>query len=166
MQLLLPLFPKETRLITEYLGVFEKDGFIFYLHCGMPIYQHHKDDLNGFHFITSHLVKQKLCRQTDIVRIFGVSEDSVSRNYKKYKKEGERAFFGQDKRGGKSHKLIGERLERIQESISKGESVYGTAKKEGVSEGSIRYAIKQGYIKKSNLMTDNMIRGVIEQNEV
>ena len=149
MQLLLPIFPIETKLITEYLGVYEKDGIIYYLHCGVPIHQHHKDDLHKFRYITSHLIMQGLCRQTDISRVFGVSGDSVSRNFIKYRKEGERAFFGQDNRSGKKHKLIGERLERIQQAIDKGMSVYGTAKKEGVSEGSIRYAIKQGYIKKN-----------------
>ena len=117
MQLLLPIFPRETKLLTETLGVFEKDDFIFYLHCGVPIYQHHREDMDGFHYICSHLVRQKLCKQTDIVRTLGVSADSVSRNYKKYLKEGERAFFGQDNRGGKSHKLIGERLERIQNAL-------------------------------------------------
>jgi hypothetical protein len=166
MQLLLPIFPIKTKLITESLGVYERDGIIFYLHCGVPIHQHHKDDMNNFRFVTSHLVRQKMCRQTDIVRVFGVSEDSVSRYYKKYETEGESAFFGKDNRSGKRHKLIGERLERVQAALDKGESVYGTAKKEGVSEGALRYAIIKGYLKKTKQTTNKKIRGVIEQTEV
>ena len=81
MQLLLPIFPRETKLLTETLGVFEKDDFIFYLHCGVPIYQHHREDMDGFHYICSRFGRQKLCKQTDIVRTLGVSADSVCRNY-------------------------------------------------------------------------------------
>ncbi len=56
MQILLPLFSAETVLINNYLGVFAKDDTVYYLHSGMPIYTHNKEDLKSFRFITSQLI--------------------------------------------------------------------------------------------------------------
>ncbi len=54
MQLRLPIFPREARLINDNLGVYEKDGLVQYIVNGAPIYSHAKDDINAFRFITSN----------------------------------------------------------------------------------------------------------------
>jgi len=157
MQLLLPIFPREANLINSNLGVYEKDGIVQYLVNGLPVYSHSKEDNNSFRYITSNFIHQGLCRKVDIERAFGVSEDSVSRAYKKYLTKGESGFFGPDGRGGKAHKIVGECRERIQRKLDKGQSVYSIAKEEGVRESAIRYQIKQGYLKK-NLSSANPIK--------
>lgn len=149
MQLLLPIFPLQTTLITPSVGVYERDGIIQYLVNGLPIYSHAKEDNDAFRFITSNFIHQGLCRKVDIERAFGVSEDSVSRAYKKFMAKGEAGFFGPDARHGKAHKIVGVRRERIQSKLNKGQSVYSIAKQEGVMESAIRYGIKQGYLKKT-----------------
>ena len=150
-QLLLPLFPKETKYLTPYLGVFEEDGMVYYLHSGVPIYSHAESDLSNFRFVTSNLILQGLCKNVDIVRVFSVSTDSVRRWKKRLKEEGEGVFFGNENRRGRSHKLLPHVLERIQKALDKGESNNSIAKREEISEGSIRYSIKQGYLKKKRL---------------
>lgn len=148
MQLLLPIFPKEARLISERLGVYEHDGLVQYIVNGLPVYCHSKEDLNAFRFITSNFIHQGLCRKVDVVNGFGVSEDTVGRAYKKFVEQGETGFFGDDARKGTAHKIIGERRQRIQSKLDKGQSNYSIAKEEGIRESAIRYGIKQGYLKK------------------
>ena len=148
MQLKLPLYPKEAKLINDNIGVYEHDGLVQYLVNGLPVYCHSKGDINSFRFITSNFIHQKLCRKVDVERFFHVSEDSVSRYYKKFVEKGEEGFFGPDARQGKAHKIVGDRRERIQKKLDKGQSVNSIAKEEGVRESAIRYAIKQGYLKK------------------
>jgi len=70
-------------------------------------------------------VEKEIIRRRRI-RIFGVSEG----------------------RCGHSSKLFPEVLARIQSELDKGKSAYSIAKKEGISEGSIRYWIKKGQLKK------------------
>lgn len=149
MQLHLPYFPKGTKMISADLGVYERDGLIQYIVNGLPVYAHPKDDLNAFRYITSNFIGQGLCRKVDIERGFGVSEDSVHRYYKKFKEEGEAGFFGKDGRQGRAHKIVGDRKDRIQQKLDKGQSVYSIAKEEGVRESAIRYQIKQGHLKKN-----------------
>jgi len=148
MELLLPIFPKDTTLITPTIGIFEHDGIITYLQSGLPIYTPPNDSLDHFRFFTAKLVTMGRCRQSDIVRSFGVSVDSVARSVKLYKEKGESGFFGPDGRSGKAHKMLPDRKARVQKLINNGISVYRIAKKEKVSEGTIRYWIKKGEIKK------------------
>lgn len=148
MQLLLPIFPNDTKMITSSIGVFEKDDFVYYLLSGMPIHTHSKGDYESFRWITAKLVVQKLCKQTDISRCFGVSDDSVYKSVKRLREKGESGFFETNQKGGRKPKLIGDLLERVQDGINKGESNYSIAKREGLSEGTIRYALQTGTLKK------------------
>jgi transposase len=148
-QLLLPLFPVDTKMLTLVIGVREVEGYVHYLLSGLPIYNHSKEDHLRFRYITSHLALQGLCKNQDIVDLFHVSHDSVRRWKKKLSEEGESAFFGGiEGRHGHCSKLLPIVLERIQLEMDKGKSVYSIAKEASISEGSIRYWIKQGVLKK------------------
>jgi hypothetical protein len=68
MQLRLPIYPKETRLLNENIGVYENDGLIQYLVNGMPVYCHSKEDLNSFRFITSNFIEQGICQKVEVER--------------------------------------------------------------------------------------------------
>ncbi len=148
MQLNLPIFPREARLINDNLGVYEKDGLVQYIVNGAPVYSHAQDDINAFRFITSNFIHQGTCRKVDIQNFFGVSEDSVYRYYKKFLEKGEQGFFGDDARHGTAHKITGARRVCIQQKLDTGQSVNSIAKEEGVRESAIRYAVKKGYLKK------------------
>ncbi len=149
MQLLLPLFSVECKMVSSTVGVYESDGIIQYIVNGLPVFSHGKDDLKEFRYITSNLIEQGLCKQTEVERCFCVSSDSVRRSLKKFRKKGAHAFFSVGNRGGHCHKIHGEVSARIQKKLDIGESVNAIARGENLTEGAIRYAIKQGYLKKS-----------------
>ena len=139
-------------MIKMTLGVRDQNGTVYYLLSGMPIFSHEANDLTKFRYITSNLILQGLCKNQDIVDTFHVSTDSVSRWRKKLSEEGEKAFFQQELRHGRSHKLLPAVLNRIQGKLDEGRSAYSIAKEEGISEGSIRYAIGLGRLIKSTLL--------------
>jgi len=91
---------------------------------------------------------QGLCNNQDITDTFHVSTDSVRRWKKKLSEEGEGVFFKEESRRGRSYKLLPNVLDRIQGKLDKGRSAYSIAKEEGISEGSIRYALGLGRLKK------------------
>lgn len=148
-QLLLPIFPSDTRMITMTLGVRERAGSVYYLHSGVPIYSHEANDLTKFRYVTSNLILLGLCKNQDIADTFHVSTDSVRRWKKKLSEEGEGSFFNEESRHGRSHKLLPDVLDRIQEKLDKGINVNSIAKGEGISEGSIRYWVSLGRLKKN-----------------
>jgi DNA-binding NarL/FixJ family response regulator len=58
-------------------------------------------------------------------------------------------FLQKKNRHGNAYKLTPERIERIQNALDAGKSNTAIAKVEDVSEGSIRYAIRKGMLKKN-----------------
>jgi len=151
MQLLLPIFPHDVKLINPCLGVFEKEGIIFYLHNGVPIFSHKSEDLKSFRYITSNLIIQGVCHKIEIQKCFGVSYDSVKRSEKKLREKGERAFFTEENRRGSCYKLLPTTLLRMQAYLDAGKNNSEIARLESVSEGAVRYAIKTGKLKKKEL---------------
>ena len=150
MQLILPIFPAGTELLNAQLGVFTKDGLVTYVHCGVPIFSHAKDDHKGFRYITSKFIRQGLCRMTEVSDIFHVSYDSVKRYVRKLDDEGERGFFGPDNRRGSCYKLLPAVIARMQKYIDAGKSNSEIARLEDVTEGAVRYAMKKGSLKKTS----------------
>ena len=146
----LPLFPAGSRMINPSVGtILERDNTLWYLLNGLPVYTHPSDDQNKFRYITSHLVELGHCSQADIVRFFHVSLSSVQRYLKIYRDKGENGFFGGSGRaGGVRYKMTPELVEKIQKRIDVGESQNSIAKKFKISEGTIRYQIQQGVLKK------------------
>ena len=148
MQLILPIFPREARMISPLLGVIEREGLIQYIANGLPIYSHDKDNLAVFRVVTCNFIEQGLCRSSEVARCFGIADDSVRKQLARYRKGGEQAFFMEGGSENKSHKMRGELLKRIQSKLDKGQSNNSIAIQEGIREGTIRYAIQMGRLKK------------------
>jgi hypothetical protein len=152
MQLQLPIFSTSAKMISDTVGYYKSEGLVQYILNGLPVYAHAEDDLSSFRFFTSNLIKQGLCRKIDINRAFNVSEDSVNRYYKKFEEEGPDGFFGKEtKRKSSASKIVGKKVESIQKKLDNDQSVLSIAREEGVSEGSIRYQIRQGVLKKNEV---------------
>lgn len=148
MQMQLPIFPQTTKLINSYVGFFEKDEFVYYLHNGSPIYCHEKNDLNSYRYIIANLVITKLCTPSEIANALGVSNRNVQRYAKTLREKGPGWFFNREEKRGDAHKLTNELLQEAQRLIDNFHSVVDVAMLLGVTEGAIRYHIKKGSIKK------------------
>lgn len=120
MQLMLPIFPKDTRMISKCLGGYEKDSVVQYIANGLPIYSHGSEDVQSFRFITSNFIKDGLCKASQVSRCFSIPIDFVKRQLTKLRQEGEPAFFSGENRRGYCHKIQGSVLKSIQEKLDKG----------------------------------------------
>ena len=149
MQLQLPIFSRETKLISSCVGYYTTDDVVQYIVNGLPVFAHGVDDINSFRYIVSNFIDQGLCKKVEVQRAFHVSDDTIHRYYKLYKEKGADGFFGERPRSKRrSHKVVGETTLQIQKEIDKGRSINSIAKEIGISEGTIRYQIQQGYLKK------------------
>jgi len=148
MQFRLPLFTTDVTLINTNVGTFNDNGIIYYLLNGLPIYSHRENDLSAFRFFISNLVKRGLCKKAEIKNAFHITIDYINRSCKTYEKEGEAGFFKPENRHGHCYKLVGDNLVLAQRLLDEGKNNCQTARQCHVKESSIRYAIKQGHLKK------------------
>jgi hypothetical protein len=137
-------------MIILTLGVKEHEGFVYFLHSWMPIFLHKIGDLPKFRYIIINLLLQGLCSNQYIADTFYVFTKCVRRWKHILNEKAESAFFTVESRHGWSHKLLHNLLDRIQVKLNKCQIVNSIAKEEeeeeeGLSEGSIRAALKLGH---------------------
>ena len=144
MQMQLPIFPQTTKLINASVGFFEKDSLVYYLHNGSPIYCHDKNDLNGYRFIVANLINTHLCTATELSRALGVSNRNMQRYAKTLRVKSADWFFNKPDKQNDAHKFTPDKLLEAQGLLDEFLPVLGVARQLGVTEGAIRYHIKQG----------------------
>ncbi|MDR2971443.1 MAG: hypothetical protein LBU83_05890 [Bacteroidales bacterium] len=148
MQTVLPFFPENTKLINSCVGFFEKDGTVYYLLYGNPIYCHAKNDVNGFRFALANLVRNERCTIRELSDALGVPRKNIERYAKSYREHGAGYFFGRTETRGQCYKMTPEKLSAIQLDLDSGASIYRSALNHNVSEAAISYHIKKDKLKK------------------
>ena len=144
MQLQLPFFPEHTRYINSTLGLFEKEGYVYYLHNGSPIYCHLKEDRNSYRFIVGNLICNKLCTISEFHESIGEARKNIERYAKTFREKGTEHFFARKETRGQCYKMTDALMEEIQSRLDAGSTQYRAAKECGISEACIRYHVNKG----------------------
>jgi len=100
---------------------------------------------------TAQLICQGQCKQSDIIRVFGVSSSSVKRSVQKYQTEGPSGFYAPRavRTGGTI--LNAERKAKAQELLTLGHSRRQVAQELGIKYDTLRKAINQGRLTEPDL---------------
>jgi biotin operon repressor len=144
MQLQMPFFPEQTKYINSTLGIFERDGFVYYLHNGSPIYCHAIEDRNGYRFIVGNLIHNKLCTISEFHESLGEARKNIERYAKTFREKGAEYFFRRKETRGQCYKMTDELKVEIQAMLDEGTSQYRISKDFDISESAIRYHLKNG----------------------
>ncbi|NJN05408.1 MAG: helix-turn-helix domain-containing protein [Rhodobacteraceae bacterium] len=145
-QALLPLIPEGATSLNDRISVVRENGEWTYF-CGVaPIFRHGEEDRRSFRMFTAQLLVQGVCRQSDIVRAFGVSTNSVKRSVKKYREAGIAGFYQPRKRRAATV-MTADVTARAQEQLSGGCSRRQVADQLGVPYDTLRKAINQGRLR-------------------
>ena len=142
-QALLPLIPDGATRIDDFFSVVREDGQWRYYLGVRPMFAHDEQDQASFRMFTSQLICQGCCQQTDIVRTFGVSANSVKRSVKKFREQGPQGFYQPRRRRGATV-LTPEVARQAQERLYRGESRHHVAEQLGIKLDTLRKAIVQG----------------------
>jgi DNA-binding transcriptional ArsR family regulator len=148
MQLQLPFFPSDTKLINDTLGFREQGETVYYLHNGSPIYCHAQDDRNGYRFVLANLIVNKLCTISELCSALGERRKNIERYFKAYREQGAEYFFSRKETRGQCYKMTPNKLAAIQLELDRGLSIYRIALNHEVSESAISYHIRKGTLKK------------------
>ncbi len=149
MQMQLPIFPSDTKLVNATLGIRCVDDMVYYLHNGSPIFCHAQSNINHYRFICGNLVASNLCRASELADTLGVNRRSIERYAKKHREKGTDAYFNKTDRRGQCFKMTPEILLKTQEFLDDGLSKEEISRQLNISSSCIRDHIKKGNLKKS-----------------
>ena len=145
-QTLLPIIPHGATEINEIISVVRENRQWTYFYGLMPVFQHLENDRRSFRMFTAQLCCQGTCTQAQIVRVFGVSKNSVLRSVKKCREEGIDGFY-RPRKGGGPTVMTAEVTIRAQNLLDSGHSRMEVAEELGVKYDTLRKAINQGRLK-------------------
>lgn len=95
-----PMYPKERTAITKDLSVGKEDGFIVYYHGEVAVFRHAENDRDSFRMISAQFCANRVARQAEIARAFGIATIGVKRAVKLYRTAGVKGFYTDKKRRG------------------------------------------------------------------
>lgn len=144
MQFKLPLFPSDTNLVNNYVGFCKQDGFVYYIHSGIPIYCHKEDDKSSYRHTLASLVVNNLCTIGELSAALGINRKNIERYAKSLRENGSEYFFNRPDGRGQCHKMTDAILGIVQEGLDTGKSQYRIAMDHGISPSSIAYHIDRG----------------------
>lgn len=147
-------YPTKRTSVGKFIEVEINNNNVNYSISNTVFFSHDKSDIITFKHFVCRVYLLGLSKQVEIYQTFNLEPITIKRWIKEYY-ENSHKIFNEKKNHGHSYKLISKVLERIQAQIDNGLPYVHIAKKENISESSIRYAIKNGKLKKrrSNIST-------------
>jgi len=150
MQMKLPIFPIDTKLINATCGFRSQDGLVYYLHSGQPIFCHDQNDIGSYRFIMGNLVETGLCTSGQLAKALGVSSRNIQRYAKQLNDQGRGSFFNRIDNRGQCHKFTDRKCKDAQGLLNQQLTQSEVARRVGLSEAAIRYHIKNGKLVKKS----------------
>ena len=144
MQTILPLIPPGASKISDIVSVWrENDRWTYFLGCH-PVYFHESNDTRMFRMVTAQLIESGACRQTEIIKAFGISKSSVVRSQNKLREGGPGAFF-KPRPGRTGGTVITPSIrEKAQSLLDQGESRRSVEDALNIRHDTLRKAINDG----------------------
>jgi transposase len=146
LQTYIPFLPEGAKPINNHVAIYYHDEKIEFFTSSGPIYSCRESDLYGIRLAQGIIVTQTATTPAELAKALNVNRTTVYRNIKMYQQGGPAALIIDKKSNRNAYKLNGKTKGQVQTLLNKGYSLRAAAKKVGISEGSIRYAIKQGMI--------------------
>ena len=148
LQSYIPFLPEGAEPINNHVAIYRHDEKIEFFTASGPIYSCRESDLYGLRLAQGIIVTQTETTPTEIAKALNINRTTVYRNLNRYQQDGPAALFIDRKSNRKAYKLNGAAKRQVQTLLNKGYSLKATAKKAGITEGCIRYALKNGTIVK------------------
>lgn len=150
LQARLPIFPSEVCPVSRELGIAQEGERVVLFNAGGPIFTFQEDDVEARRLALAVISQPSLnlASPKALADAFGIHRSMVFEYRNRYAEGGAVALKTQKPGPKGPHKLDEAKLERAQALLDGGESNRAVARAVGVSEGTIRHALKQGYLER------------------
>jgi len=150
LQAQLGFLPEGAIIVGKHLAVVRHHGRVEFSNASGPIYSCAEDDRLGLRLAQGMFSELELAGATAIARALDVDQSTVHRNRAAYRSGGVQAL--KEERGPRGgYKLTADKRARAQRLLDDGRSLRAVAQAVGVTEGTVRYALRQGQLRRATL---------------
>jgi transposase len=156
-QLHLPVQPAGAREINAVVAIVEQDARVAYFASGVPLFVHRADDPIGRRVAAGQLIELGLARQEELSTALHVHRSTLYRQHRKLQAHGVLGVV--DGKGGPRgpHRFTAEKRQRVTALLAAGRSIRHAAQQVGVTEGTIRHALRRGELRRTSTPTASAV---------
>ena len=148
MQRSLAVLPPGAHIVSPHLAVLIEEGRLVAYSAADPIYTCDLDDRDGIRLAAGMFSHLRLAGVSALAEALGVNRETVRRNRDLFAQGGVEAVRSVPRGPRKPYKLTEEARRLAQRCLDQGWSVNRTAKEVGLTEGTLRYQIRQGRLRR------------------
>jgi transposase len=164
-QLHLPAQPAGAEEINAVVALVRQRGQMAYFAAGVPVFVHAEQDRVGRRVAAMQLMALGLARQQEISRGLDVDRTTLYRQQRKLKAQGILGVVD-GKRGPQGpHRFTPDKRQRVERWLQQGVSIREAARRVGVTEGTIRHAMRRGELAGAEGGPPRAARGPRERSE-
>ena len=146
LQSYIPFLPEGAKPMNNHVAISRHDETIEFYTASGPIYSCKESDLYGVRLAQGIIATHTSTTPAEIAKALNIDRTTAYRNLKRYQQDGPVALITDKKSNRKAYKLNGTAKGQVQKLLNEGWSLKAAAKRVGITEGCIRYAIKKGTI--------------------
>jgi Transposase protein/Winged helix-turn helix len=146
-QLHLPVQPAGAREINAVVAIVERAEQVAYFASGVPLFVHRADDPVGRRVAAGQMIALGLARQDELSTALQVNRTTLYRQQRRLQAHGVLGVVD-GKRGPRGpHRFTPEKRDRVAALLAAGRSIRHAAARVGVTEGTIRHALRRGELR-------------------
>jgi hypothetical protein len=146
MQLFLPVNPEGARPLNELVAIEVKGDQVAYFAGGVPVFMHVLGDRVGARLAACQMLTLKLAKKKELAQALSINRVTLYRQQRKMMLEGVGGLVDEIRGPKGARKLTGEVLAQAQQCLDERKSIRQTGVAVGISEGTIRHAVKRGHL--------------------
>ena len=146
-QFRLPTPPGGAEEINAEVAVVRERGQVAYFAAGVPVFVHADDDPVGRRVAAAQLLELRLAQPHELSAALHVNRSTLYRHQRQLKTHGVLGVVA-EKRGPRGpHRFTADKHHRVALLLAEGTSIRQAAQSVGVSEGTIRHALRRGELR-------------------
>lgn len=143
-QFRLPTTPGGAQEINDVVAIVREHGQVAYFASGVPIFVHAEADVVGQRIAAAELIELGLTQQDELGAALGIHRTTLYRQHRNLTRDGVLGVVD-GKRGPRGpHRFTAEKQQRVAQWLGTGMSIRHAAQQVGVTEGTIRHALRSG----------------------
>ena len=164
-QFRLPTPPSGAEEINAEVAIMRERGQVAYFAAGVPVFVHAEDDPVGRRVAAAQLLELGLAQPHELSAALHVNRSTLYRQQRKLKSQGVLGVVAGQRGPRGPHRFTADKHHRVARLLTEGTSIRQAARSVGVSEGTIRHALRRGALRSAETNLGGALDGPHARSE-
>ena len=164
-QLQIPVPPADAQEINAVLAMVQRDEQVAYFASGVPLFVHGAADAVGRRVAAAQMLELGLARQDELSAALHVHRTTLYRQHRRLQAHGVLGVVDGQRGPRGPHRFTADKQNQVEELLRSGVSIRQAAARVGITEGTIRHALRGGQLRRAAAPPQRELQGPRARSE-